>query len=67
MKNYFCGNGMLKNKGNRKRVLLECCSSSMGHWDGSLGAHDVLIEKGKIADRSWFRTEVSVSGKQAQM
>lgn len=38
----FCGNGMLKNKGNRKRVLLECCSSSMGHWHGSLGAHDVL-------------------------
>lgn len=56
MKNYFCGNGMLKNNGNRKRVLLECCSSSMGHWHGSLGAHDVLIEKGKIWDGSWFRT-----------
>lgn len=42
MKKYFCGNGMLKNKGNRKRVLLECCSSSVGHWHGSLGAHDVL-------------------------
>lgn len=49
---YFVAMGCEKIKQTGKEF---CCSSSVGHWHGNWGAHDVLIVKGKTGDRNWFK------------